>query len=99
MPTTHTNTTTEGAIWVRLLGGRKPALSAVAARAILALDFPPADKDRMNELAARARAGTITPEEMEEVEAYGRVGSVLGIMKSKARGSLKAVAGKNGRGD
>lgn len=98
MPTAHTTTTLEGAIWVRLLSGRKAALSAEAARTILALDFPPADKERMNELAAKARAGTITAEEMAEVEAYGRVGSALGIMKSKARRSLKATAGKNGRG-
>jgi hypothetical protein len=97
MPATQSNTTPEGAIWGRLLDPAKPTLSAEAARAVLVLDFPPADKERMNELAARARAGTIAPEEMEEVETYGRVGSVLGIMKSKARRALKAAPRTNGQ--
>lgn len=43
----------------------------------------------MRELAARARAGTLTAEEQAEIDTYGRVGSLLSILKSKARRSLK----------
>jgi hypothetical protein len=86
---------TEGSIWDRLLEPGKPTLSPEAARFLLTLDFPPADKDRMHDLAAKARAGTLSRAEQEEVDVYGRVGSVLSIMKSKARRSLKeASAGK-----
>jgi len=40
-------------------------------------------------LAAKAQAGTLTEEEQTEVEAYSRVGSLLGILRSKARKALK----------
>jgi hypothetical protein len=86
--------TTEGAIWDRMLEPDRPTLGAASAKEILALDFPKTDKDRMHELAAKARAGTLTPADEEEIDIYGRVGSVLSIWKSKARKSLK----KSGNG-
>ena len=43
----------------------------------------------MRTLAAKARAGTLTSDEQAEVEAYSRIGSLLGILKSKARRALK----------
>jgi hypothetical protein len=42
----------------------------------------------MNALAAKARAGTLTNEENEELENYLRVGDLIAIMQSKARRSL-----------
>src|SRR5262249_44591370 len=86
--------TAEDGIWGRLLDSAEEVVSAGAARAVLALDFPQTDKDQMNELAAKARAGKLTSEASEEVEAYGRVGSFLGIMKSRARQGLQRAAGK-----
>jgi hypothetical protein len=90
----HSNQTSaaeniEGAIWARLLGPEYPAISRARARSILGMAFPEEDKTRMRELAAKARAGTLTALEQEEVEIYSRVGSILGIMKSKARQALK----------
>jgi hypothetical protein len=85
----------EGAIWSRVLEPDKPILSPASAKDILALDFPQADKIRMHELAAKARAGTLTPEEEMEIDIYGRVGSVLSIWKSKARMALRKPT--NGR--
>jgi hypothetical protein len=67
-----------------------------AARAILALDFNPADKERMRELSAKAREGTLTAEEQVAISNYERVGHLLGIMQSKARRSLKQ-RGANGK--
>jgi hypothetical protein len=44
----------------RILRPDAPTFSSQGARDILALDFDQADKDRMRELSARARAGTLT---------------------------------------
>ena len=67
----------------------EPEWSDAAAREILALGFSREDKKRMHALAARARAGTLTSNEENEVEAYGRVASLLGILKSRARRALR----------
>jgi hypothetical protein len=85
----------EAAIIGRLAAPDESSLSPAAAEAILTITFSPADKDRMNALAAKAREGTLTPKEQAEAEAYSRVGSLLGILKSRARRSLK---GRNGSG-
>jgi hypothetical protein len=79
----------EPAILTRIAGLDEPALSAAAAKGLLTLGFSAADKDRMHTLAAKAREGTLTADEQTEVEAYSRVGSLLGILKSKARRALK----------
>jgi hypothetical protein len=79
----------EAAILTRIAGPDELALSAAAAKGILTLGFSVADKDRMHTLAAKAREGTLTADEQTEVEAYSRVGSLLGILKSKARRALK----------
>jgi hypothetical protein len=88
--------TSEVAILGRVLEPGKPTLSLAAARAILALDFTPADKERMRDLSAKAREGTLTAEEHAAINNYERVGHLLGIMQSKARRSLK-VRGTNGK--
>ncbi len=79
----------EAAILTRIAGPDVPGLSAAAAKGILTLSFSPADKDRMHTLTAKARAGTLTSDEQAEVEAYSRIGSLLGIIKSRARRALK----------
>ncbi len=79
----------EAAILNRLVGPDRPALSASAARGILTLGFSPEDKQRMHDLAARARAGTLTDEDQALIEAYSRVSSLLGILKAQARRALK----------
>jgi hypothetical protein len=43
----------------------------------------------MNVLAAKARVGTLTGEENEELENFLRVGDLLAIMQSKARRSFQ----------
>jgi hypothetical protein len=50
----------------------------------------------MRKLAAKARQGNLTLTEREEIDAYGRVGSLLSIMKSKARKALKEISNLNG---
>jgi len=95
MHTTHTGTS-EVAIFSRVLEHDQATLPA-AARAILALGFCQADKDRMRELSAKAREGTLTPAEQSEINNYERVGHLLNILQSKARRSLKGRHGTDGK--
>jgi hypothetical protein len=81
-------TTSEAAIFSRVLEPEKPMLSDDAAHSILALDFTQADRARMNALAAKARTGSLTADENEELDNYLRVGDLLAIMQSKARRTL-----------
>jgi hypothetical protein len=81
--------TIESEIWGRVLGHESGALSREVARAILRIDFPKGDKQRMHELAAKARKGTLSRDEKEEIDSYGRIGSFISIMKSRARVALR----------
>jgi hypothetical protein len=92
MKTATLSADTEAAIWLRILhpDGKLPP---DAARAILQLSFPQSEKDCMHELSAKARAGTLTPDEEEKMDAYERAGALLSILKSKARQTLKKTAG------
>lgn len=89
MPTTDTDTS-EVAILNRILRPDATVFSPEAARDILALDFDQIDKERMRELSAKARAGTLSAEEGVEADKYELIGHLLNIMQSKARRSLKA---------
>jgi hypothetical protein len=60
-----------------------------AAQAILRFRLASADGERVNELAAKARAGTLAAEERAELDDYERVTCLLELMQSKARLSLK----------
>ena len=85
------SSTSEMAILRRVIDPEQPSLSVEAALAILRLDFSASDRARMNDLAAKNRAGKLTAAEDEELENYIRVGQTLGILQSKARRSLKGI--------
>jgi hypothetical protein len=53
------------------------------------LEFDEHDQSRMHELALKAQEGMLTPEEKFEIENFERVGTMLAILKSKARQLLK----------
>jgi hypothetical protein len=59
------------------------------ARVILRFRLTQSDQDRVNALAAKARAGTLTPEGRAELDEYERITCLLELMQSKARLSLK----------
>jgi len=80
----------EMAILRRVVDRKYSELSEAAARAIVRLDFDKTDRRRMNDLAARNRAGTISAIEVKELDSFIQVGQILGILKSKARQALKA---------
>lgn len=79
---------TEAEVWMRIPHPDEE-LSPRVARAILELSFPRRDISRMRELSAKARAGTLTAEEDTEMEDFERVGSILSMLKSKARQVLR----------
>ena len=80
----------ESAILERASTADNESWSPQAARAILAFRLADADLRRADELAAKARSGSLTGEEKENLENYLRVGRLLEFKKAKALLSLKA---------
>jgi hypothetical protein len=88
--------TLDADIFLRLWDG--PQLTRPLARHLLKLSFAAADEERMRELADKNREGQITPAELDQLDQYVRVGTVLSILQSRARKLLRArVRSKNGR--
>jgi len=79
----------EAEILSRIIAPVKSELPVHTAEMILALEFPREDRERMDQLAEKAREGTLTLEEQLEIDAYERVGSFLSLLRSKARNSLE----------
>lgn len=83
---------TEADVWLHILHPDR-RLTPKVARVLLGLSFPESEKARMRELAAKARAGTLTPDEDRQMDDYERAGSILSILKSRTRQVLR----RNGR--
>ncbi len=84
-------TINETEILSRIIAPEESTLPSDTAKIILTFDFGKEDRDRMNVLAEKARAGTLTAEEQAELDCYERVGHFLSLLRSKARISLKQV--------
>ena len=69
------NTDTEAAILAR---------SEVASY-LLSMKLPSIDEERVKDLSAKARAGSLTEAETQELDSYLHVGMLLGVMQSRAR--------------
>ena len=82
-----TSLTNEAAMWERAIQF-EGELSPTAARALLKVRFATPDLERMRELSAKARAGSLTPQEQQEIDAYERLGCLLDILHSRARRAL-----------
>jgi hypothetical protein len=78
----------EAEILTRVISPGDPSLGRQVAEAILSLGFKPADKQRMEVLAEKAREGTLSSDERDEAASYERVGHFVSLLKSKARRSL-----------
>jgi len=83
------NSSSEIAIFGRLIESERGDLDAGLARYILTLGFPAADQSRMSDLAVRNQDGTLTAEEVVELDNYVRSGHLLALLHSKARKLLK----------
>jgi hypothetical protein len=77
------------AIWKRAIQPEVRSFSPAEARALMRLKLSLRDLDRADELAAKARAGGLSPEEERELDDYVAIGSALEFLKSKARSSQK----------
>jgi hypothetical protein len=55
---------------------------------VLSLEFPPDVVDRYQELSEKARLGTLSKEEGDELDGYLYADSILSMFKAKARASL-----------
>ncbi len=76
---------TEFAILARLLANEHGKMSPLVAKHLLTLSFSDADKARMHELAVRNQEDALTPAESKELRAFANVGTVLSILKNRAR--------------
>ncbi len=81
---------TEAEIWDRAIRPDLGDLPAVAAREFLRLKLSEVDLNRVRKLSATAGAGTLSAEEMREMDHYLNVGRTLEFIK--ARLSLRASA-------
>jgi hypothetical protein len=79
-------------IWERTIEPQKGDLPPAEARAMLRLKLSQPDLDRADVLAAKARAGQLTPREERELDNYVATSSALEFLKSKARRSLQQAA-------
>jgi hypothetical protein len=79
----------EAALFGRILEGATKELTPEVARYLLAIDFTQEDRDRMRLLSEKARAGTLTKAEREEINGYEVVGHLVSILQSRARRSQK----------
>lgn len=72
-----------------ILAGLNGTLTPEAAEAILTMSFSDSQQSRMRALMEKSRAGELTDEERSEADSFERVSSLLGILQSRARMSLK----------
>jgi hypothetical protein len=75
----------EAAIWARLIESQPNELTPEAARYLLALQFQESDQARVQELADRSQAGTLSEDDAREFDSYLHIGNLLAVMQSKAR--------------
>jgi hypothetical protein len=79
---------TEPTVFARILGCGDGQLPAEYARQILAIEVSDTDKARMHDLLRRNREDRLSPGETQEMHAFAKATSLLGILKSKARRTL-----------
>lgn len=85
MSSQHIPANTEAAILARIIQADESELTPEAARYLLSMKLPATDEDRVNELSAKARHGSLTEIEQQELESYLHIGILLGIIQSRAR--------------
>ncbi|ETX01558.1 MAG: hypothetical protein ETSY1_06870 [Candidatus Entotheonella factor] len=88
MKETTPNALTEADILDHVISPHRPGLPPEFARNILDLRFDQTALKRMNDLAEKNRADTLSASERAEMEKYMRVGQFLNLLQAKARVSL-----------
>ena len=72
-----------------IIAGLAGTMTSEGARALLSLRFSNEQQERMKVLAAKARDGELTSAESREADSFERVSSLLGILQSKSRVTLR----------
>jgi hypothetical protein len=72
----------------RLLRPLPRRLTAELARALVDLHADEETQNRYDELAGRRTEGTLTPAELDELEAIVRANTLLGLLKAEAQAVL-----------
>ena len=83
------DTSSELAIFARLIRADDSDLSRELARYILTLGFDDEDQNKMTDLAERNQEGLLSGEEKAELENFVKAGHLLALLHSKARMALK----------
>src|SRR6266700_2535101 len=73
----------------RVIDQTQGSLSKEMAEAILRMQFAESDQRRIEELAEKSEAGTLSDQEGDEYDAFIEASDLLSLWKSKARLSLK----------
>ncbi|HEX8912740.1 MAG TPA: hypothetical protein VF796_10310 [Humisphaera sp.] len=76
------------ALWSRIVVPDDPTLSPEVAKYFLTLGFTDQERERYQELAAKEQRD-LTPSERNELEALAHASTVIMLLQSKARLSLK----------
>jgi hypothetical protein len=80
---------TEAAILSRVIEADESAITPEVARYLMSMQLPQTDRERVDELSAKARAGSLTEGETAELDSYLHIGRLLAVMQSRARRLLK----------
>ena len=86
-----TGGTLAASIWDRVIGADSHVLSPDEARALLRWRFPDSDRQRVDQLSEKARAGNLSAAEQHELDEYLDIESRLISLKSKAQLALKST--------
>lgn len=78
----------EVTILARILGNEGGELPAEMARYLLDLKISERDRARMHDLAVRNQGDALSPEEREEMRAYGKATTLLSLLKLRAGRTL-----------
>lgn len=79
---------TAAAVLDRLLEPLTDLFTPEVAQRIANLRADPATQDRLDQLAAKANEGTLTPEETDEYRVYVDAIDMIGILQAKARAAV-----------
>ena len=81
---------TEATILARIIQSEEREITPDVARYLLSMKLPTSDEERVDEPSAKARSGTLTDSETQELDSYLHIGILLGVMQSKARRLLQS---------
>ncbi len=79
----------EVTILARVFDDEHGLIPRALARAIVDVDFSQCDEARMHDLAVRNQKDALSPSEKKELFAFAKAGTLLSILQSKARRTLK----------